>query len=401
MKTKEASVQHLNQERSRRFLFVTAIVIIVLQIWFIASDYWEIISRGGEAWQTGDWLINYSGGFVRRGGIGENLFASLEPKNILVATFIIQIGFLVAFCAMALTLYWKSPKSPAWFALTLSPAFLLFPFLSPEGGLRKELFVLVAAGWFALALRFRWSVWSLTPVVPLFLLGSFSHEITALMLPYFIFILVIGVSHKIWDPLVARVFGALLAVITLVSLILSLLNPGSPDHVLSICADWTESGVWRDPDVLEKYCQGSLSALGDTPIDALRNTVGLFPAYFSLITPVALASVPFIFLRIPRSILILTIVLAAASVPLFILAEDYGRWIFVIVSMSSFASLASHNVLKFNERKLPAWAALAFISLWSIPYSGVPTGSSLFTQVLTPPFQWISQWAASIANFSN
>ena len=51
------------------------------------------ISNGGNGWKTGDWLINYSDGFIRRGFMGSILYA-ISDKGIplLWLTYSIQVA---------------------------------------------------------------------------------------------------------------------------------------------------------------------------------------------------------------------------------------------------------------------------------------------------------------------
>ena len=48
-----------------------ALVVVVISFWIVARQAFGPASQGGDAWQTGDWMINYAGGLVRRGLTGE------------------------------------------------------------------------------------------------------------------------------------------------------------------------------------------------------------------------------------------------------------------------------------------------------------------------------------------
>lgn len=45
-------------------------IMITLLLWAVGNQFLAALSWGHESWQLGDWLINYSGGFVRRGLTG-------------------------------------------------------------------------------------------------------------------------------------------------------------------------------------------------------------------------------------------------------------------------------------------------------------------------------------------
>jgi len=63
---------HVKNTRLTLVLFYGLILIYV----FVKVEYryFSQVQDGGHPWQTGDWLINYQSGFVRRGLIGELFF---------------------------------------------------------------------------------------------------------------------------------------------------------------------------------------------------------------------------------------------------------------------------------------------------------------------------------------
>ena len=352
--------------------------------------YQGVIARGGEGWQTGDWLINYAGGLVRRGAVGESLFRVLPSEQVLEAVFWIQVGFLFVFCSLSVFLFLKSPRSGPWFALTLSPAFLLFPFLSPEGGLRKELIGLTALAWLAVAIRMKWAAWTRLPALLLFAIGLSGHEVTVLMLPAFAFLLFQedGLRNSsAWTRIEAVAYAA----IGVLALVFYALRPGSSEQVSAICQSWQEYGIWSNPDTLQAFCNSAVGSLGDTTLEAVKAVAANFPGYLSLVSLFVLASVPFYLIRIPRSIVFFAAVQFVALVPLFVVGTDYGRWFFVFFSITSLIVLSLSTRLASRTRGVPNWAAVLYVSLWSIPYAGTPTGWSLFSQVTQPLYQSIAE----------
>jgi hypothetical protein len=101
---------------------------------------WVPIISFCRAWTQGDWLINYNGGFVRRGLAGSLLIPAAEWLNDspLSAVAGIQVAFYLLIILMAIHLL-RHPK-PAPFALALallSPAALFFQLEDIDRG-RKE-----------------------------------------------------------------------------------------------------------------------------------------------------------------------------------------------------------------------------------------------------------------------
>ncbi len=60
-----------------KFLYLVILTSLIFQVSKFYSFYTEY-----SAWQYVDWLINYQGGFVRRGLIGEFLFQIHKMINI-------------------------------------------------------------------------------------------------------------------------------------------------------------------------------------------------------------------------------------------------------------------------------------------------------------------------------
>ncbi len=88
-------------------------------------------------------LINYQGGFVRRGLLGEVLF-QIQPyiPSFITATVLIFIAYCLFTC-VTLELLDKTPQSVYWFFI-FSPATFLFPIYEPSVFGRKEVFFLCA-----------------------------------------------------------------------------------------------------------------------------------------------------------------------------------------------------------------------------------------------------------------
>jgi hypothetical protein len=90
---------------------------------------------------TGDWLINYSGGFVRRGLTGELArviwhLTSIKPQAIV---FIFQLSIYCIFFLYAYRLVKPALANPGFFLLVFSPLTFAFSVLDPFGAGRKEI----------------------------------------------------------------------------------------------------------------------------------------------------------------------------------------------------------------------------------------------------------------------
>lgn len=373
--------QRADGARGQVLLGVTGTVLVLAEfVWFALASA-HVVDSGGDAWQTGDWLINLAGGPVRRGVLGEMLFRISNTTDVVWVVFWVQIGLSALLMAATLTLFWTSPRTPAWFMLTFSPAFLLFPFLSPEGGLRKELLGLVAFAVLALAVRFSWHPGTLAVVVGFFLLGALAHELNPLLLPPFVYLLVWAYRNGLWRRSVVLVVGIALSVIAVGALAWTLRFPATPQIVSDVCRSWLNAGLDGS------LCSGSLRFLAQDASDAVSLTRQMFPSYITLVPLVVLSLAPLYLVGATRWIWWLLAVSVVAMAPLYVLAIDYGRWIHVAVALVSLTCLATWPQESFRSRAAPVWAAILFVSLWSLPYAGPQTSQSLLSQLATGAYE--------------
>ena len=126
-----------------RFLYLIILFCLVFQISKFYSFYTEY-----SAWQYVDWLINYQGGFVRRGLIGEFLFQIHNMINfdldILIFSFVSFLYLIVSFFLIKTIKYLENSQLNT--LIFLSPGFFLYPIMNSEVIGRKDiLFLLIIA----------------------------------------------------------------------------------------------------------------------------------------------------------------------------------------------------------------------------------------------------------------
>ncbi len=91
-------------------------------------------------WTTSEWLINYQGGFTRRGLVGEllvqiNSFLNFEIRNLV---FIFEIVLLFIYYLYIINFFKKVEFSPLLILIIFSPLGFLFPVTETEAIARKE-----------------------------------------------------------------------------------------------------------------------------------------------------------------------------------------------------------------------------------------------------------------------
>lgn len=142
-----------------------------------------------DAWVMGDWLINYQGGFVRRGLTGEGIlhlsrFLSVNPGIVIsvITTFFYAIYFTFSY----LLLRTQKTLLPYIF-LIFSPFIFLFQISNYNAGYRKETIYIAVLSFLVWAARryskaqFERVFYLVLLIFPLLIL---SHEMLAIWLPY-------------------------------------------------------------------------------------------------------------------------------------------------------------------------------------------------------------------------
>jgi len=94
-----------------------------------------------NSWRLGDWLINYQGGMVRRGLLGELVYRTsqliqLSPGFLV---FLLQSFFYTVFLGFSYRLLLGQHKLLPYILLIFSPFIFTFQIYDFQGGYRKEI----------------------------------------------------------------------------------------------------------------------------------------------------------------------------------------------------------------------------------------------------------------------
>ncbi len=118
----------------------------LLLIGAVTLAYGLISARIARSWVLADWLINYTGGFVRRGLTGEIALLLARLLHVPVAG-VGVVFYLAPYAVLLFAVRGLAQKAgPSWWvvALLVSPATLAFQVLDATGGFRKETLYLAA-----------------------------------------------------------------------------------------------------------------------------------------------------------------------------------------------------------------------------------------------------------------
>jgi hypothetical protein len=361
---------------------------------FFCFRYAIEIWNGGNGWKTGDWLINYSAGFVRRGLTG-SFFLTVSDFGLplLWLTYATQIAIYALIFGLVLKLYHRTKRSLFWLLILFSPAFLLFSFYDIQGGFRKEILVFAVFAFFCLIYaKKNVTPFKLTFISVAYSIAALSHELTVFTLPFFLYLIYVSAKEGIISRRSAVVYALTLAITSSVVLLFASFNKGNEVLAQAICQSLIARNL--DPNI----CNGAISWLSeDTGYAQSRVLNGL--GYKSIFTPVllGLALLPLSFTtwwNKERTILLAASL--ATIFPLFLVAIDWGRWVYIIVFMFFCLALASEVAIKHAYRRIFVVAGLIYLTTWSVPHCCVGGYGTGFLGVAKNHSVWILKKIGSL-----
>ncbi len=299
-----------------------------------------------NAFRVGDWLINYQGGPVRRGLIGELIYqlsrlSQINPGIWVVALQMLFYGvFLVYSCKLL-----KAQKDLIPFVLLLvSPFIFMYQINDHQGGFRKEIIyiaLLTLVVWWAGAREEKVFEKLFYLVLAIYPLVIASHEVLVLFIPYLLvaYLSVIKMSRAKYLVLAALLIPSLL------SFMAAIYYSGTAQHVAGIFSSLSQLGYEVSGGAIEYLGVDLRSSMGEVKSYA---TIGTFLA---IVPTLALAVVAY--LPVKKKLKIITankinmmLVLSsiAGTVVLLFVAYDWGRFIYIhLVSIFLLSLLKGHN----------------------------------------------------------
>jgi hypothetical protein len=337
---------------------------------------WDEISLFCHAWTQGDWLINYNGGFVRRGLAGSLLIPAAEWLENTPYAMVAGIQILGYMAVILMAIHLVRHPRPAPLALVLaliSPATLLFQLKDIDRG-RKEIALLA----WAAVMAWRAARRNALP-------GKISLAITLLALTalhdgLFFFFPVLLLQMMALDPERSwsmKSLGQILAPALLLMAYTAWLGPTNERQFFRIVerfhgnpASWASSSIGY-------LGYGVVGAARHAFHDYLANRLAFMPATFLLASlPVwawlavdakARGVISSLWQRPSAKALALTALLGQAA--LFVMTTDWGRWISIDLFLAALTllSIQQREAPATPLRSSPSW--LVFIAVLAL-YSG-------------------------------
>jgi hypothetical protein len=326
------------------------------------------------AWMTGDWLINYSNGFVRRGLIGEigrqlHYSAGIDPVSVVVVS---KAFCYATMCAALLLLAVRRTIGLIEIALLLSPAMLPFEINDPLGSGRKEIALLALFALYVMvdaflprtdrSLRHQWRFWYLLVTLPLLTL---MHEGLFFFFPFF---LLYGLMTHDDVRGEALVFGVPYGVSAFAFLV-SWIFRGGTGIAAAMCSSLTSMAV--SPDV----CGGATAALERYDVQVSIWDVERY-LLLAILTfgPLLWYGCQAMGAASRRRFLAGICLASLSTVPLYVVSEDWGRWLHVTGALVFVTVLACKEISVHLPVRRPAFAVASvaamaiFACSWQMPH---------------------------------
>ena len=327
------------------------------------------INAGGHSYLDGDWLINYEGGFIRRGLFGEILtLFNFNAKNSLYLILTFQVTMYLILILTLLIIAFKSKSRSFNYLILLNPAGFMFGYIDWGGGFRKEIIFYASLALLYLSLNFNKYYLSYLSII-LFYFGSLSWEGLLFFSPIYslMFVKIIKINYLSQNNFnlnferTRKKFLIIFNTFNLFLLILLLFFRGGVKSANQICQSLTWSNNFD-----KHICDGSIYAIGWPLTKFLNDTLDKFPEYFIYLFYFILALLPFILLfrNFLQDYKIRLIVLS--TIPLYILAIDYGRWISMTILIFTFAVVIFD--LPKRNLELPMLLCVIYIVSWGLPH---------------------------------
>lgn len=331
-----------------------------------------------HSWNVGDWLINYQGGFIRRGLLGEVIYqlSYYTSINLGLFVFILQIFFYGVFFFYSYKLLKKQDSLLPYAFLIFSPFIFTFQINNPEGGYRKEII------YFALFAFLTWSAFIKKPdnfekifyiillIYPFIIL---THEMLAIFLPYFLVIYVLSTTLNRKKIIIVST----LLSFSFVSFFVSIYYHGSTSQIVEIFKSTSKGNyvieggaiLWLNKGI----SYGFLQVVNKIKFEYYALYIILI--FISLIAYIPLLNkLKYI---VNNSLVIFFLSLSIiGSIPLFIVAIDWGR--FIQIHLISIFFILLLPLKKVNDKfllKINGFVIcffMMYILLWYIPYMGSP-----------------------------
>ena len=326
------------------------ILISFLACYFLYQKYDNLVE-----WTISEWLINYQGGFTRRGFIGEIIYQisgkiSLSVRDIIL---LFQIIFCLFYYYLIFNFFKKIKVNFIFIFAIFSPLFIIYPIAEVEVLARKEIFLFISflliANIFSLKTNTNTHYFYFSILLTLCIL---IWEGVIFYIPYFIFILFIKNNFNYDKRFIIRI---LLSLIPFLIVLYFIVNARLTSENLEIMCNSVNE------------CYGAMTYLNRDLISNITEVTSQFKiiylfryisifiiGFLALIIMVSNSSLISKNVSQKKNFLLLLFLLALIpSLSFYLIAQDWGRWINISYTLSllTYFYCLKNNFIIFKDSK--------------------------------------------------
>ena len=316
--------------------YITSIVIYLSILYIIAIFHLYFKHSGGADSTISEWLINYQGGFTRRGLIGEIVFQISKLSSLTIRETILtfQITTYLLYFYLLYKFLKDTNNNILFIFAIFSPLFVIYPIAEVEVLGRKEIFIYV----------------SFLLVVNIFSIKNIQNR------HYFYFSIILMISCLIWEGFVIYISYFIFILILKNNLVLNKsfltkltisLIPLSISFYFVFFHRLDENGLKMMCQSINE-CYGAISYLNRSLSSNISEVTSKFQISF-LIRYILVLIIGFfpLFLLIKNSklnykqkfkndyfYLIFFIIIFTPSLIFYYIAQDWGRWVSISYTLS-------------------------------------------------------------------
>ncbi len=338
---------------------------IYLSILFLFGIFWLYIKHlVGNDSTISEWLINYQGGFTKRGLIGEICFqiAIYFDLSLRLVIFLFQSLIYSIFLIMIYRFFRNTPTNLIIILSIFTPIFLLYPIAEIEVLARKETFVFIGLILFLNISNFNYSsnlplyyIFFVLPIICLI------WEPVVFFFPFIASILIIRLRHNQTATILSKITMCFIPAL-IVAMIIAV-NPITPENH-SIMESSLKENFGEDcymacgmllsrSSIISQFTQNYESVIFESLIRyPLIILIGFGPIF--LLSFHTKLKVKVLFYKHFKNLLYPILLVLTPALFLFAMGGDWGRWVNIgyTFTVLFYFYLLQNNLLEINLEKI-------------------------------------------------
>jgi hypothetical protein len=338
---------------------------IYLSLLFFFGIFWLYIKHlVGNDSTISEWLINYQGGFIKRGLIGEICFqiAIYFDLSLRFVIFLFQSFIYSIFLILIYRFFRNIPTNLIIILSIFTPIFLLYPIAEIEVLARKETFVFIGFLLFLNISSFNYSnnlplyyVFFVLPIICLI------WEPVVFFFPFIASVLIIRLKHNQTTTLLSKIIISFIPALIISTIIAT--NPITPESH-SILANSLKENFGEDcymscgmlltrSSIISQFVQNIAAVTFDGLIRyPLIVLIGFGPIFLLSLNSKLKKEV--LFFKYFNNLFYPILLLLTPVLFLFAMGGDWGRWVNISYTFTAlfYFYLLQNNLLEINLEKI-------------------------------------------------